>query len=220
MVTDILIITFLPHQLLCLLTLTMRSPVIRLLDVIAIMKIFLFLVFQSLADMSQIRLFIIAAKQRHRLIHKPLKAHEIVVANFLALFSNLPKHTQARILLNLITIDQQLPHHVCRLSDNVLQYLVFLCPNIISGRGVSQMVVLELSASDSHHISSYQGSINQITFLLHTLGFPHHCPQVLLYLPPVQLRLPESLAQHTCMGKASLHLLLVVTTLRLPILFH
>ena len=120
MVTDILVIPFLPHQFLCLCTLTMRCPVISLLDVIAIMEVFLFLVFQSLADMSQIRLFIITAKQRHCLIHKPLKAHEIVIANFLALLSNLSKHTQARILLYLITIDQQLPHHVCRLGDNVL----------------------------------------------------------------------------------------------------
>ena len=220
MVTDILIITFLPHQLLCLCTLTMRCPVISLLDVITIMEVLIFLVFQPLADMSQIRLFIITAKQRHRLIHKPLKTYEIVIAYFLALLSNLSKHTQARILLYLITIDQQLPHHVCRLGDNIRQDLVFFRPHIIPGRSISQMVVLELSASNGHHISSNQGSINQIPFLLHALGFPQHCPQVLLYLPPVQLRLSESHAQHTSMGKASLHLLLVVTTLRLPILFH
>ena len=82
------------------------------------------------------------------------------------------------------------------------------------------MVVLELSTSDSHHISSYQGSINQISFLLHALGFSHHCSQVLLYLPPVQLGLSESLARHTSMSKACLHLFLIVTTLWLPILFH
>ena len=72
MVTDILVIPFLPHQLLCLLTLTMCCPVIRLLNVIAIVEVFLFLVFQPLADMSQIRLFVITAKQGHRFIHKPL----------------------------------------------------------------------------------------------------------------------------------------------------
>ncbi len=83
-----------------------------------------------------------------------------------------------------------------------------------------QMVVLELSASDSNHISSYQGSINQITFLLHAIGFSLHCSQVLLYLPPVQLGLPESFTQHTSMDKTSLHLFLIVTTLWLPILFH
>lgn len=82
------------------------------------------------------------------------------------------------------------------------------------------MVVLELSASDSHHISSYQGSINQITFLLHALGFPQHSSQVLLYFPPVQLGVSESHAQHTSMSKASFHLFLVVTTLWLPIFFH
>ena len=87
-------------------------------------------------------------------------------------------------------------------------------------RSGCQMVVLELSASDGHHISSYQGSINQIPFLLHALGFPQHCSQVLLYLPPIQLRLPESLAQDTCMSKASLHLFLIVAMLWLPILFH
>ena len=98
--------------------------------------------------------------------------------------------------------------------------MVIYCPNIISGRGVSQVVVFELSASDGQYISSYQGSINQITFLLHALGFPHHRSQVLLYLPPVQLGLSESLAQHTSMGKASFYLFLIVATLRLPIFFH
>ena len=220
MVTDILVITFLPHQFLCLCTITMRCPVISLLDVIAIMEVFLFLVFQPLANMSQIRLFIITAKQRHRLIHKPLKAHEIVVTNFLTLLCYLSKHTQTGILLYLITLDQQLPHHVCRLGDNVLQNLVFFCPNIIPGRSISQVVVLELSTSDGHYISSNQGSINQITFLLHALGFSHHCSQVLLYLPPVQLGLSESFARHSCMSKASLHLFLIVTTLWFPILFH
>ena len=170
--------------------------------------------------MSQIRLFIITAKQWHRLIHKPLKAHEIVVTNFLTLLCYLSKHTQTGILLYLIALDQQLPHHVSRLGDNVLQYLVFLRPNIISGRSISQMVVLELSASDGHYISSYQGSINQITFLLHALGFSHHCSQVLLYLSPVQLRVTESIAHHTSMGKASLHLFLIVTALWFPIFFH
>ena len=82
------------------------------------------------------------------------------------------------------------------------------------------MVVLELSASDSHHISSYQGSINQITFLLHALGFSHHSSQVMLYLSPVQLGVTEWIAQHTSMGKASLYQLLIVTALWFPIFFH
>ena len=82
------------------------------------------------------------------------------------------------------------------------------------------MVVLELSASDGHHISSNQGCINQISFLLHALGFSNHCSQVLFDLSPVQLGVTESLAQHTSMGKASLHQLLIITTLWLPIFFH
>lgn len=44
--------------------------------------------------------------------------------------------------------------------------------------------------------------------------------QVLLYLPPGQVRLSESLAQHTNMCKASLHYFLIVSSLRLPIFLH
>ena len=100
----------------------------------------------------------LSAADRVYLARHPKRPH---IANFLALLSDFSKHTQTRILLYLITIDQQLPHHVCRLGDNVLQDLVFLSPHIIPGRSISQMVVLELSASDGHHISSYQGCINQ-----------------------------------------------------------
>ena len=50
--------------------------------------------------------------------------------------------------------------------------------------------------------------------------FSHHSLQVLLYLPPVQVWLSESLAKHANMGKARLHHLLVVPSLWLPVFFH
>ena len=50
--------------------------------------------------------------------------------------------------------------------------------------------------------------------------FSHHSLQVLLYLPPVQVWLSESLAKHANMGKASLYHLLVVSSLWLPVFLH
>lgn len=82
------------------------------------------------------------------------------------------------------------------------------------------MITFKLPTSGGHHISCNDGSIYQIPFLSHAHRFPHHRLQVLLYLPPVQVWLSESLAKHANMGKASLYHLLVVSSLWLPVFLH
>ena len=141
------------------------------MDVISIVEVLLPLVFQSLADMSKEPLFIIRTEQRHRLIHEPLKAHEVVVTNFLALVNNLLKHTKSGILLNRIIADKQITHHISRLDNNTFQHLIFLSPQIIAQRLEVLMVMFKLPTSDSHHIHSNQSGINQIPFFFMLLAF-------------------------------------------------